>query len=71
MHRKTGGRGLVSNLFDMRGRYSMVERGKYRGVRVNPKTGKPIEVPEAEHFYRCKVCGALVDCRDLGQVVRP
>jgi hypothetical protein len=25
---------------------SMVERGKYRGVRVDPKTGKPIEVPE-------------------------
>src|ERR1700747_3243416 len=46
----------------------MVERGKDRGVRGDPKTGKPIEVPEAGHFYRCKVCGALLDCRDLGQV---
>jgi hypothetical protein len=46
----------------------MVERGKYRGVRVDPKTGKPIKVPEAEHFYRCAECVALVDCRDLGQV---
>ena len=46
----------------------MVERGRYKGVRVDPKTGEPIDVPEAEHFYSCKVCGALVDCRDLGQV---
>jgi hypothetical protein len=32
------------------------------------KTGQPVEVPEAEHCYRCKVFGALVNCRDLGQV---
>jgi len=42
----------------------------YKGVRVDPKTGKPIEVPEAEHFYRFAVCGALVDCRDLGAGIR-
>ena len=46
----------------------MVERSRYRGVWVDPKTGRPIDVPEAEHFYRCEICGALVDCRDLGQV---
>ena len=46
----------------------MIKRGRYKCVRVDPKTGQPIEVREAEHFYRCKVYGALVDCRDLGQV---
>jgi hypothetical protein len=39
-----------------------------RGQRVDPATGQPIEVPEAEHFYRCRLCGTWVDCRDLGQV---
>jgi hypothetical protein len=37
----------------------MIKRGRYKGVRVDPKTGQPIDVPEAEHVYRCKVCGAL------------
>ena len=31
-------------------------------------TGAPIEVAEAEHFYKCKACGARIDCRDLGMV---
>lgn len=38
------------------------------GRRINPATGETIEVPEADHFYRCD-CGALVDKRDLGQVL--
>ena len=38
------------------------------GKLVDPKTGKPVEVPEVDHFYRCEASGALVDRRDLGQV---
>jgi hypothetical protein len=52
----------------MAGDRPTIPRGKYIGRPIDPKTGKPVEVPEAEHFYRCKVCGALVDCRDLGAV---
>ncbi len=37
-----------------------IPRGKY--------IGRPIEAAEADHFYRCKACGAWIDCRDLGQV---
>ena len=46
----------------------MVERGKYTGERVDPRTGEPIQVEEAEHFSQCTRCGAWVDCRDLGMV---
>jgi hypothetical protein len=46
----------------------VVERGKYIGVRIDPRTGRPIQVEEAEHFYQCALCGAWVDCRDLGMV---
>jgi hypothetical protein len=38
------------------------------GKLVDPGTGKPIEVAEAEHFMRCPSCGGWIDCRDLGQV---
>jgi hypothetical protein len=38
-----------------------VERGKYIGVRDNPRTGRPIRVDDAEHYYRCALCGAWVD----------
>jgi hypothetical protein len=39
------------------------------GVRIDPATEIPMDVAEAEHFYRCEVCGAWVDCRDLGMVL--
>jgi hypothetical protein len=45
-----------------------IPRDKYLGLPIDPKTGKPIELPEPDHFYRCEACGALVDRRDLGQV---
>jgi hypothetical protein len=32
------------------------------GKLVDPRTGKPGEVAETEHFYRCKACGAWFDC---------
>jgi hypothetical protein len=28
-----------------------------------------LDRPEIEHFANCDVCGALVDMRDLGQVM--
>ena len=30
--------------------------------------GQPIE-SEADHFIRCPVCGTLLDCRELGDVL--
>jgi hypothetical protein len=41
----------------------IVKRGRRRYRRQG---GEPIS--EAEHFYRCKECGQLVDRRDLGMV---
>jgi hypothetical protein len=38
------------------------------GRRINPATGETIEVPEADHFYRCESCGGLVDMRNLEAV---
>lgn len=38
------------------------------GIRIDPKTGKPLELEEHEHFYVCAACGQAVDRRDLGQV---
>ena len=38
-------------------------RGTYIGVPHEPQKD------EADHFYRCKVCGGLVDKRDLGAVL--
>ena len=40
-----------------------IPRGKYIG---KVKGEQPTD--EAEHFYKCKACGAWVDCRDLGMV---
>jgi hypothetical protein len=37
-----------------------------------PKPGMnadDLDRPEIEHFGNCTVCGALVDMRDLGQVL--
>jgi hypothetical protein len=45
-----------------------IPRGKYIGKRIDPRTGKPMNVDETEHFYRCSTCGGWVDRRDLGQV---
>jgi hypothetical protein len=39
------------------------------GRRINPETGEFVEGPEAEHFYRCEMCGAMVDKRDLAAVL--
>ena len=30
-----------------------IPRGKYIGQRIDPRTGKPVKVAEAEHYYRC------------------
>lgn len=38
------------------------------GIRIDPKTKKPLELEEYEHFYVCAACGQAVDKRDLGQV---
>ena len=46
---------------------TLVPRGRYFGRPIDPRTGKLVEVSEAEHFYRCE-CGSWVDCRDLGVV---
>ena len=46
---------------------TLVSRGRYSGRPIDPRTGKVVEVSEAEHFYRCE-CGSWVDCRDLGMV---
>lgn len=40
-----------------------IPRGKFIGSRVG---GEPAH--EADHFYKCPVCGGWVDKRDLGQV---
>jgi hypothetical protein len=42
----------------------MTEIGKYRGVDADG-----VAKTEADHFGNCPVCGALVDMRDLGQVL--
>jgi hypothetical protein len=34
-----------------------------RGHRLGPAVNS-----EAEHFYRCKQCGQIVDMRELGEV---
>ena len=52
----------------MSGDRPTVPRRKYIGRPIDPKTGKPVEVAEADHFYRCEACGVWVDRRDLGQV---
>jgi hypothetical protein len=39
------------------------------GRRINPETGATVEVPEAEHWYRCAACGRMVDKRDLAAVM--
>lgn len=44
----------------------MVERGKYIGRLVDPKTGKPVDAPEAENYMRCPAYGGVLDMRDLG-----
>ena len=42
---------------------------KKQGVRVDPDTGKPVEVEnEADHFMECGVCGQMFDMRDLDDV---
>jgi hypothetical protein len=38
------------------------------GDRIDPRIGRPLQVEEREHTYRCRACGAWVDCRDLGMV---
>jgi hypothetical protein len=38
-----------------------------RDTFVGLRRGPPVE-SEAEHFYRCQVCGQIVDMRDLGEV---
>jgi acetyl-CoA carboxylase beta subunit len=43
----------------------MTERGQIIGHRVGGESAT-----ETEHFYRCPACGALVDERDLMQVLR-
>ena len=40
-----------------------IPRAKYIGKRVGPPLAD-----EAEHFFKCKLCGAWVDMRDLGDV---
>ena len=42
-----------------------LRRGAIIGERVG---GEP--ATEAEHFIRCPTCGALVDMRDLAQVLK-
>jgi hypothetical protein len=39
----------------------MVERGEYVGVRIDPCTGRPIQVDEAEHFISAQNAGTWVD----------
>jgi hypothetical protein len=43
-----------------------IPRGKYLGKLVDPRTGKPVEAAEADHFMRCPACGGVLDMRDLG-----
>ena len=45
-----------------------IPRGKYLGKLVDPRTGKPVETAEAEHYMRCQGCGGWIDRRDLGMV---
>jgi hypothetical protein len=42
----------------------MIEARKYRGVDADG-----VAETETDHFGNCPVCGALVDMRDLGQVL--
>ena len=39
-----------------------IPRGKIIGTRIDPLSRKPIDVPEADHFYRCEACGGLAGC---------
>jgi hypothetical protein len=43
-----------------------IPRGKYMGRLVDPKTGKPVEAAEADHFMRCPARSGVLDMRDLG-----
>ena len=44
-------------------------RGKSIGPRIHAVNGKPVAVPEVDHFYRCEACGGMVDERDLAVVL--
>jgi hypothetical protein len=38
------------------------------GRPIDPKTGKPLTIPEEENYYICDECGQSVDKRLLGEV---
>jgi hypothetical protein len=49
-----------------------VPRRKYIGQRIDPRTRKPIEVQERDHFYRCKdaVPGSIVATWEWSSIMR-